>query len=254
MFTVTAPAAEPTPLQKHLAATYFTLRWGLGAIAVVFPLLLVLGGWFYAGLPLQDSMSAYYHAANGDRSMRTWFVGILFALGALLYLYKGYSVRENIALNLTGIMVVLVAVVPMEWECGEACASFSVHGASAILAFLGIAYVSAFCADDTLNLIRDPKRQRRFRETYRALAGLMIVSPAAAFVLGELVGLSSAVVFLVEAFGIFAFAAFWFTKGREIRQTHADLMALDGSLMEAAAPLITSHSESDHATRTGLHR
>lgn len=234
MLTVTAPEAEPSRLQRHLAATYFTLRLGLGVIAVAFPVLLALGGRLYARLPLQDSMSAYYHASMDGRSMRVWFVGILFALGALLYLYKGFSTRENVALNVAGILLVVVAVVPMPWNCGASCSTLSVHGASAILAFACIAFVAAFCADETLELIREPKRRRRFRATYRSLAGLMVVSPVVAFVLSRLLGFQSALVFFVEAFGIFAFAAYWLTKGREMKETQADMMGLDGTLVSTA--------------------
>ena len=41
MFRVTTPSPEVGPLQKHLNATYYTLRWGLGLIAIVFPVVLL---------------------------------------------------------------------------------------------------------------------------------------------------------------------------------------------------------------------
>jgi len=232
MLTVTAPEEEPSDLQRHFAATYFTMRLGLGIVAVGFPLLLVIGGRLSAGLPLQDSMSAYYHAGSGV--MRTWFVGILFTLGTLLYLYKGFSTRENVALNLAGIGAVLVAVFPMEWSCGAACSKFTVHGASAVIAFLCIAYVAAFCADDTLKLVRDPKRLALLRNGYRVLAALMLLSPIAAFVVTSLLNLRNSLVFFLEAFGILAFALYWFLKGRELRETHADYIAQDGTLVARA--------------------
>lgn len=233
MLTVTAPETEPSPLQEHLAGTYFTLRLGLGLIAVAFPILLAVGGRLWAGLPLQDSMSAYYHAEVEGRSMRTWFVGILFALGVLLYLYKGFTDKENVALNVAGIAAVLVAVFPMQWQCGDDCAPVSAHGVSAVVAFLAVAFVAAFCADETLNLVRDPDRRRQLRITYAILAALLLASPLAAFVLSSLLGFESALVFFVEAAGIIAFAAYWLVKGWELRQTHADRYALDGTLVDA---------------------
>lgn len=247
---------EPSPLREHLAATYFTLRLGLGVIAVAFPLVLAVGGRLYAGLPLQDSMSAYYHATGDDgRSMRTWFVGILFALGALLYLYKGFSDRENVVLNVAGVMVVLVAVFPMSWGCGDACPTFTIHGTSAVLAFLAIFYVAMFTANDTLKLVRDPTRRRRLGTTYRLLAGVLLVSPVAAFFMSSVAGMESALVFFVEAFGIVAFAAYWVVKGAEIRQTHADIMALDGTMVETEEHLVggvgTSGATAD--ATTGAH-
>ena len=231
MLTVTGDQPEPSPLQRHFAATYFSLRLGFGIIAVLFPFLLAIGGKVYAGLPLQGSMSAYYHAVLDDRSMSTWFVGFLFALGALLCLYRGFSTRENIVLNVAGIAAVFVAVFPMEWDCGDACARFSIHGLSAIVAFSCIAYVSAFCANETVKLIRDGKRRERLRITYRILAVLMFASPVMAFVLSSLLGTRGSVVFLVEAVGIVVFAVYWFVKGTELRQTQADYIAVEGNLL-----------------------
>lgn len=63
---------EPKNLRQHIAATYKALRLGVAVIAFVFPLLLWIGGIFVAGLALEGSMSAYYHAGNG--AMRNWFV------------------------------------------------------------------------------------------------------------------------------------------------------------------------------------
>ncbi len=80
-------------LLPHILSTYFILRIGMGIIAIAFPISL----WFVGllrGVELQTSMSAYYHT-----SMQDVFVGILFALGTFLYLYKGFSKGENIALN-----------------------------------------------------------------------------------------------------------------------------------------------------------
>ena len=100
-------------IQKHLNATYHTLRWGLGWIAVAFPFVLVIGGMVYIRDPeqlVEGSMSAYYHAEHAGRSMRNWFVGTLFALGALLHIYKGFTPKENFLLDAAGLLAVGVAV------------------------------------------------------------------------------------------------------------------------------------------------
>ena len=68
-------------LQTHMKATYLSLRIGMAALAIAFPLLLWVGGHIFQSLPLQASMSAYYHS-----SMRDVFVGVLVAIGAFLYL------------------------------------------------------------------------------------------------------------------------------------------------------------------------
>lgn len=91
--------AMSTDLRKHITGTYLSLRLGMALIAIFFPIVLWLGG-VAEGQPLQESMSAYYFSGGG--AMRDVFVGVLFAIGAFLYAYKGFNDLENIALNLQG--------------------------------------------------------------------------------------------------------------------------------------------------------
>ena len=217
-------------LENHVIATYFSLRFGVALIAIVFPILLWLGGLFYVGLPLQDSMSAYYHASNDGKSMRNWFVGILFAVGVVLYLYKGYSNKENYALNMAGVLAIGIAIFPMAWNCGDSCDKYSIHGVCAVLFFICIAFVCVFCAKDTLRLIEDETIRTYFRRLYHTLAAAMILSPVVALVLNILFRQYGSLVFYVEAFGIFAFSAYWLTKSKELSMTQAERKALRGEI------------------------
>jgi len=126
------PDAAP-PLDAHISKTYSGLRNGIGWLAIALPLVLSLWGYWKHGLPPQDSISAYYHAfvpsgkppglleVAGNGVMRNWFVGILWAIGVFLVLYRGYGRRENIALNFAGVLLIMVAMFPMDWTCGTAC-------------------------------------------------------------------------------------------------------------------------------------
>ena len=38
---------KASELQDHMAGTYFSLRWGMVAIAIVFPILVAIGGVYY---------------------------------------------------------------------------------------------------------------------------------------------------------------------------------------------------------------
>ena len=100
-------------LETTITDTYFDLRWGMVGMAVAFPVLLWFGGRLVHELPLQDSMSAYYAT-----DMRDWFVGILFAVAACLYLYQGLSDKENYLLNAAGVFAVGIAVNPFNWRPG----------------------------------------------------------------------------------------------------------------------------------------
>lgn len=220
-----------TALGKHVLAAYTTLRFGIATIALLFPLLLGIGGYLAGDIPLQDSMSAYYHASGTTQApMRNWFVGVLFAVGAFLYLYKGFSKAENIALNCAGIMAVGVAVFPMSWGCVDDCSQFSMHGFCAVSFFLSIAFVSIRCASDTLHLVKDPAARKRFKLSYTVTGIAMVVSPVAAFLLTAVLRQHDRIIFFVETAGIAAFAAYWLLKSSEIAQTESDRLALRGEL------------------------
>lgn len=222
---------KSTNLRRHIAATYFSLRIGLAVLAIILPFVLWVGGRLFFDLPLQGSMSAYYHA--GDGAMRDVFVGVLITVGAFLYLYKGFTSLENIALNLAGILLVGVALLPMEWNCGDTCSKFSLHGTFAILFFLSIAYVCIFRASDTLGLIADRAKIKRYKSVYRWLGLGMVASPAIALILTWFLQPDSEIkswVFFVEAVGVIVFGSYWITKSREIALTNSERLAIEGKL------------------------
>jgi hypothetical protein len=214
-------------LRRHIESTYLSLRIGIAVIGAGLPLVLWVGGMRIAEASLLGSMSAYYHTG-----MRDVFVGALCAVGVALYLYKGFSRGENISLNLAGVLAVCVAVFPTrsgeEWELVN-----YVHVIAAVLFFVCLAYVSVFHASDTLRLIRDADRARLLQRWYRILGAAMLASPlfalAAAWLLRSRAGETSSV-FFIEAFGVWAFAAYWLVKSWELQQTSADRAAARGIL------------------------
>ncbi len=212
-------------LQKHMLATYTSLRYGVAVIAFAFPLILWIGG-NIQGIPLADSMSAYYHEVNNGKSMRNWFVGILFAIGIVVYLYKGYSHKENYALNFAGVFAIGIAIFPMEWKCGDDCSPISVHGVAAVSFFLCIAYVCLFRAADTLQLVEDEARRKKYLTFYRLCGVGMILSPVTAVVLSFVFDQPTAFTFYIELAGIFAFASYWLAKSREIAHTNSERRVL----------------------------
>lgn len=245
---------SPDELQQHILSTYTNIRVGIGVIGIVFPFFLWLVGHFYAHLPLQGSMSAYYHATGYEcRSMRNWFVGLLFVVGIFLYLYKGFSRGENWALNLAGAFAVGVAIFPMPWPASSS-SWITRHGFCAVGLFLCIAYVALFRADDTLDLIRgtnisDPNKViDRLKHLYRLIGVAMIVSILAAYSLNSIfkTGFET---FWEEAAGILSFGAYWLLKSWELRSTAVELKTLraqvkrTGGRLMSVAPNSTSKSQ-----------
>lgn len=225
------PEDERERLIRTISASYFLLRRGLAVIALAFPVVLWLG----AGVDqLQSSISAYYHfheTANGGPSpygsgeTRDVFVGVLWAIGAFLFFYKGYSRREDWVLNIAGIAAVLIALFPMDWPGEPGTTTNMVHFASGVVFFLAIAYVCLFCSGDTLRIIADGEKRRRFKRLYALLGMLMVVLPLSLFLIHFLSDRltvlpedsdESRVVLGIEVAMIWVFAAFWLAKSREI--------------------------------------
>jgi hypothetical protein len=235
------PKRKPPPISQHVRGTYHTLRTGIGLMALLLPVVLV-GGGFLQGLETQDSISAYYHAfppnqasgadlIAGHGVMRNWFVGILWTIGVFLFLYRGYGRRENVALNIAGLLLVVVAMVPMAWTCGGACPQVSIHAAAAALFFFAIGYVCIFRSGDTLLLVATKPARERYRYWYRLFGTAMVVLPVAVVALHELLPpLAKKLVIVIECLGIWTFAAYWLMKTKEIKESDADEKAMRGLL------------------------
>jgi hypothetical protein len=153
--------------------------------------------------------------------MRNVFVGVLWAIGAFLFLYKGYSRREDIALNIAGVAAVMIAAFPMDWPAHEGVAQSLIaktHFASAAIFFLSIAYVCVFCAKETLIMVQDANVRRRLERIYTALGGWMIATPVLIFLLHTLLWRpgESYMVLLIEIAGVWVFSSFWLVKSYEI--------------------------------------
>src|SRR5262249_23400128 len=144
---------------------------------VVLPFVLYFGGVIRGTVPtLQPSVSDYYWA--GDPLLRDWFVGTLCVMGVFLYAYRGFSTKENVALNLAGLFAVLTALNPC--VCNQPSGGTSIHGTVAVLHYIAMAYVCLACAPETLEMSDDEAFKTRFRRLYRLIGAALIASPVAA--------------------------------------------------------------------------
>jgi hypothetical protein len=215
----------PNDLQERITSAFFSLRIGSVAASVVLPFALYFGGVIKGTVPkLQPSISDYYWA--GDALLRDWFVGTLCAVGVFLYAYRGFSTRENVALNFAGAFAVLTALNPC--VCGDPARSPSIHGTSAVLFYLTMAFVCIVCAPETLEMSDDEAFKKRFRAYYKAIGVALLLSPVGAVVASFALRAGNQVKFFVETFGLAVFAAYWFVKTREMSITQAEKEAAAG--------------------------
>lgn len=210
---------------EYIRATYWALRLGMSSVGFVFPIFLVVLGKAF-GVGLQGSMSAYYHACPTEPcttgTMRDWFVGMLFLLGAFLLIYRGFSTRENTVLNLAGVCALGTAIFPMEWQCAGACHTVTPHGIFAIGLFMCIAYVALFRSTDTLAFLQDPQKVAFYRRAYQILGGLMLFSPLLAFAFIGLFNQSNAFTYFLELSAIWVFAGYWSVKNLELIESKVE--------------------------------
>lgn len=199
----------------------------MAALAILFPPILWFGG-EKLGIPLRGSMSEYYHAELCCGSMRDVFVGILFAIGSFLYLYKGYSTKENIALNVAGTFAIGIAIFPMEINCKPDCSYITSHGVCVVGFFSGIAYALWCCAKDTLCELPDEAERRFFDKAYNILKWLLPLSVVAAYAVTYWGRALESYVFFVELFAVWTFAAYWALKSIELNKSNADALASRG--------------------------
>lgn len=228
-------------LQEHMMGTYYGLRVGLAVIGIALPLVVVFAGGILHHVWLEPSLSQYYHTKGrlSYFTTRDLFVGGLFAAGACLYLYKGFSARENVALNLAGVFALFVALLPTAALRSDEGFVSTLHKTSAVLFFLCIAYVSLFRSRDTL-LLLTPEKRRRYVRGYFGTGLAMIASPLAAVALSFALEPASGVrtvIFWLEAFAVWAFAAYWIIKTFEMRETKAEKRALDAELKREVVPV-----------------
>src|SRR5262245_34491539 len=158
------PVESEDELRQHITGTYFGLRAGMAVVGFLLPIGLVfLGLVLEPTVGVRSSLSAYYNSAG----LRDVFVGALVVVGALLIVYRGFSVAEDRAFNFAGLFAFVVALVPT---------GNPPHGVAAVALFGCMAYVSWFRAQDTLHLL-PLAEQRTYATLYKTLAVLMVVLP-----------------------------------------------------------------------------
>jgi len=223
-------------LSQQSTATYRTLRLGMVVLGFSFPIILAVGAYLRAGLPLAGSISEYYHYFDvtkqeyGRGVMRDALVGLFFAQAVLLFVYKGFTRLEDYALNIAGLAAAGLALFPMRWPAPSAFDPLSPHGIFAAIFFVSIAYVCIWRSKDTLHLISDEKLRQGYARIYKILGILMLVLPAMIWAWLYFLPLKKSVIFFIEAGSIYTFATYWLIKSNEAKKSGLDQKTAQGEL------------------------
>lgn len=213
-----------------IVGTYFNVRQSLGVIALIFPLVLLAGGFVTEGQVL-PSISDYYFSA-----MRDIVVGALVAIGIFLIAYKGQqSDHRDWIDTLTGFGAgsasIGLALFPNKPHAlgietffhaiMDDRISVAIHFLSS---FVFLTALTVFC----LRIFsRDAEKQERRIYWFCgwAIISAGVTATFASFVRAfdwfgaRLIVENSNLIFWLEAIGIWAFCIAWLIKGRSERRS-----------------------------------
>jgi hypothetical protein len=229
-------------VDEAIVESYQKMRRRIGFLALAFPLVLILVGLCW-GIKVQQTLSNYYFALDPDGRVdmfpvRLWFCGILFIVGFFLHKYHGFSDNEDRWLSVAGGFALGVAIFPMSidgknqydfvlsWIPLSFISQLSLHGICAVLAFACIAVVIVWYSDSTLSELRKtkPAEAKVYKTIYVVIALFMIASIVISVIL-NIKYPQGDYILSAEWCGIWAFAAYWFVKNRELGDVAAEMKA-----------------------------
>ncbi len=237
---ITSPAAAANPaggynvlVQSHapnhppdhpFVVSYLALRRAIGGIGLAFPVVLWVGGWAIAGVPMQANLSAYYHTP-----LRDVFVGLLVTQAALFFCYRGHDRAEDWTANLAGVFALGLAFFPID-VMGEGSSPMVprsivglVHTISGGGFFLTLAIYSLLHFPRTASGPEHEPHPVQRQWLYRLGGGSILLSMVAMGVYlmilpptWRAVADAMHALFWLEWVAIWSFAAAWLLKGRVI--------------------------------------
>jgi hypothetical protein len=201
-------AVRSMSLDHTLVISYLTLRKAVGFLGLMFPVILLVGGFITDGR-IQDSISEYYYTP-----LRNPFVGLLFAIGLFFFSYNGYD-RDRDAGLVACVCAIGVALCPARFG-GWVTA---MHYVFAGTLFSTLAYFSLclFTRSDT----KTPTARKEKRNLVYRVAGIVMIVCLLLIVVVKLTPLGAVLspikpVFVGEFILLWAFGASWAVKGEAI--------------------------------------
>jgi hypothetical protein len=193
-----------------------TIRRYIGCTALVFPVVLFVGYWFFEGPAFPDSISAYYYS----HSMQNAFIGLVVVLGASLIYYQ-YQTIDNWVTTIAGLSAFGVVFfptmptdhTPTDWQQRVGY----VHFACSALLLVALAYIALFLFTQTNEKVPSPQKLVR-NNIYRvcgSLISLCLVLDLLVTINWVHVAIPHAV-FWLETGALWAFGAAWIVKGEAV--------------------------------------
>jgi len=213
--------------------SYINLRRLIGILGILLPVVCFFGGWLRASLPLQQSISFYYHT-----NVRDYFVGVLVLVSLFLITYKGHEVRDNILTTITGFFGLGVVTFPClldkeiktSIDCllstGVGCpigffqlnpeCSDNIHMICSVFFFFLLA-ANSYClftlTDETKEMTDNKKKRNRVYKACGIVMGISLITLVILYKCFNKFVEENRIVFYLETIMVVSFGVSWLVKG-----------------------------------------
>lgn len=198
------------------ARTVQLLRFGIGAIGLLLPIVLPFGNWIFVQLGHQTEIMPSSMSSSYYTSTRNIFVGSLCALGVFLIGYRDNTTRDDKWTTVAGVFAVAVALFP---TAPRVPTSYQSSIGWAHLSFAGILLVALamFC----IWSFRDPSVAERRRVNHAYLtAGILILAFLAVAVIAGVTHWGDrwtlTPLYICESLSVWAFGLAWIGAALEM--------------------------------------
>lgn len=210
---------------KSLIFSYVALRRLIGLLGMLLPFVCLFGGLIFAGLPVQQSISYYYHT-----NVRDFLVGLLIGMSFFLITYRGHEIIDEIVTTASAVagfgiaffpcLVSQSSTVPVGIFRIEPHASNAIHFISAAVFFVLLAVNSIFLFTKTKKGVPMGGRKKARNAIYISCGVVILLSLVSLALILLIMGQEAAqehkLIFILEAVMLVFFGVSWLVKGETL--------------------------------------
>ncbi|MFD2727381.1 DUF7103 family protein [Hyunsoonleella rubra] len=209
----------------QMLISYMLLRKIIGGLAFLLPVVLAIGGIFYAKCDfIENSISDYYHT-----EMRNILVGTLCAVAMFMFAYNGHDHKDRNAGIVACLSALGVALFPTSVDklssCATKCIEYNcwigiIHLGSALVFFVTLIYFSLKLFPLPRGKHTEMSAQKIKRNHVYKITGWVMIICVALIIIYFLIDdkfpklADLKPVFVLEFIALWAFGISWLTKGQ----------------------------------------
>lgn len=211
--------------KPQMLKSYMLLRRVIGALAILLPIVLAIGGKYYGGCEgVENSISDYYHTP-----MRDIFVGTLCAVAMFLFAYRAHDWKDTATALFACLSALGVAFFPTGLKtvskCATKCFEYpeltgKIHLACALAFFIALIIFSLWLFKEPRDISETQTSQMKKRNIVYKICGWTMLICVTLIILyfwklRDILNIQKcSPVFYLEFVALIAFGFSWLTKGQ----------------------------------------